>query len=319
MLVLSVVVILTLMSCGGDGNIVSEQNTNTLCQRVFECFPQMSLLFSSGELCSSIRGIMEGNVGTEQYPLLNKSTLGCLSKAKNCSEMNICIKGTEELASHCKEKGHICVGDTYVECKGQGMIDIMQDCKQIGLKCIQVDDHARCSIGECDKAKVYPYCDGDNLIDCDKGIIETKSCPFSLGISCKQSNGEAICKLYGGGKCLGDQGEAECKGTEGDCGGDFQPHCEGDRFVSCRKGKIALLDCPSLYSGFTCIYNEKNKNMPCGFKTDQCEITKDNCIDNDTLAYCFFGKIETIDCLSLGYSKCIKSESPKKTVGLCIK
>lgn len=186
-----------------------------------------------------------------------------------------------------------CDGDVFTGCGDEVQVTI--DCGRFGLSC---DPAANCV------AKAAVPCDGSEratcsangeLQFCDDDFMREAPCQ-SLGFSCVDG------KCTGGGVACAEQssGAEELVDLVGTA-------CAGATLTACVAGSRAEVDCATYGPGFTC--QSLDGHFFCGLAAecvpaDNYASAQPATCDGNQLSFCNAGRLETLDCLALGFSGC---------------
>jgi hypothetical protein len=242
-------------------------------------------------------------IGARRNYYLNVMQARCLADARcGCEAMEHCLGYAFQsgLAPGCQSR---CDGEVFRGCgesvdlpEGYG---VSIDCARIGQRCqlsgICVDDVG----GACDDEP--PVCRaGARPLYCDDGALREGPDCAALGLGC--ANGE-------------------CVGTGADCGiGDFTLEeivafegisCQAGTLEACVAGKRASLACAEQGPGFDC--QSVDGVQFCGLASEclppdaggsQNSADPRATCDGTRLTFCNAGRLETLDCVDLGFSGC---------------
>jgi hypothetical protein len=225
------------------------------------------------------------------------------SKANGCAAVQECLGYTADLSGPC-EPG--CLGDVFSACDDQ--LKFTVNCGRLGLSCST--EHEECvkkPLGAaCDDETYTTSCEGgapkvclsvgetlgptcaDYDLTCGTGALSEEAACIGKGASCMEEVGSSTSIYF-------DQG-----GT-----------CSGDTLTTCVNGGEHALDCKSLATGFTC--QSTGTSSFCGLDA-ACDPNAglDATCDGDSVVVCNGGRVEKVDCKSLGFTGC----SPM--FGVCI-
>jgi len=195
-----------------------------------------------------------------------------------------------------------CAGDVSSIClesdDGELALALHADCSKIGLSCHEVLHCSDYDAMACNVAD-EPQCrDGQRPLYCENDMQREGPDCEALGLGCFE------------GKCQGTG--ATC--TDESFGGEEEvvPYdgvsCTGGTLEACVSGRLASLECSLQGPGFDC---QLVDGTPfCGLASD-CLPASDygpsptgpSC-DGTLLTFCNAGRLETIDCESLGFTGC---------------
>jgi hypothetical protein len=226
--------------------------------------------------------------------------LDCLAHSKcGCAAMGQCFGYDYATDSDCKAG---CTGDTFTACGSANDLPagarFTVDCQSVGLRC---DPVALCIDGAptvCDPPLSSDRCNADGQLEyCDSdGLLRHgPSCP-ELGLNCTASG----CVGQGASCTNTNSGEPEDVVLEG-------LGCAGTTLSACVNGKQASVDCRTKGPGFSC--QHVADAYFCGLAAECTPPTPagldaaSRC-DGSVLEFCNAGRLEHVDCLSLGFTGC---------------
>jgi hypothetical protein len=171
------------------------------------------------------------------------------------------------------------------------------DCNSVGLAC---DTTALCVDGPttaCDSATFVAGCTADGRPEfCDDGVVWHGQTCDALGLSCV------------GGACVGKGADCETFLGDGEVIEFDGVGCAGDTLEACVGGKSATLDCTTQGPGFGC--QEQDGAFFCGLASECVPAAEGfdssfaaSC-DGSVLTFCNAGRIEHVECTSLGFTGC---------------
>jgi hypothetical protein len=228
----------------------------------------------------------------------------CIDQKRNgCQAIRDCMGVQADLTGPCSDS---CMGNVSVGCDDQLKVGV--DCAFYGDIC-----HAGTTSGGGSTATCAPA-DG---VACDTSSFTRRCSAGDRVISCSNrfERMGPSCSAYGL-TCNGNQ----CAGTEGACqavsGSATQiifeaQSCEGTRLVACAGGGLTKLDCGLLVTGATCQAGDAAGGgvaAPafCGLAT-QCVpgVAPAIACEGDSVTMCNGGRIDKIDCKTMGFSTCV--------------
>ncbi len=243
-----------------------------------------------------------------------KIVLGCLKKAKNCSDVEKC-EGIKNLTETCNGNYQAnCDGNIAKSCNIFGKV-VEMDCRFMdytGYSKCKVhtslsdwnngDNEATCEIdyGKCDDNTYKPECIDGKLAICNNGRVVKTDCEFVAGAG-------ATCKNMK----MGTESFAFCfpPETAENCDEDtYKIHCDGTKIMTCLAGKVAYQDCKVNYGDdYTCnIALDGDDN--CVHKSVSESWQQDAYCDGNILKYTVNGVVKDYDCVANGYAECADSE-----------
>ena len=231
----------------------------------------------------------------------------CLaSHGGGCDAVVDCLATEIDLLGPCAPA---CNGTVAVGCDDQ--LRFRQDCAKWG---------ATCSAGECeDSAPATPACSHSSFQSrCDNGAPVICSGDFEeSGPRCADYQGlECADTGYGVMACVGTGSQCQPAMTNSmNIIVDDGLACVGTSLDACVNGKRHVLDCNALMPGLTC-QTVSGEQPPafCGIASEcvpEAEYWKETC-DGDSVVFCNAGRIEKVDCKSLGFSGCLAGK------GVCV-
>jgi hypothetical protein len=252
---------------------------------VGSCIPDDGVARSGGHIWAE-------HLGAPLFHYRLGAQLDCLANAAcGCAAVEQCLGVTYGVAPEagCATQ---CDGDLLTGCEDGQQLTV--NCGHLGQSC---DTSLNC-VSEPAQA-----CDGTNgptctaegeVLYCSRGILRKTPCQ-SLGFSCL--NGECV----GEGSACADSPDAaqlEIVGTG----------CSGDTLQACLGRHTTTLDCTTQGPGFGC--QAAGGVFFCGLAADctppnesGLPATPASC-DGSVLSFCNAGRLEHVDCTSLGFSGC---------------
>jgi hypothetical protein len=287
-----------------------------VCARMSACLGTSAETF--GGNCEAFWDALQvaalGGLGTEDRVFVTK--MDCITDAADCTAMKACFQATPAQAAVCSGaiQGPACSDDVLVDC---GATRGATDCAAAGQHCIAGASPPNCGIEACD-ASTAPSCDGDLLVACAAGALQSTNCTRFLSASCaSSSSGSATCTTQVGDACGVVGGTAQCVGSGAPCDATtFQTVCDGTAVVGCSGGKIARVDCAELGPESTCTSNG-NGTFFCGAAGTQCTSSTAESCNGSVLTYCWFGTVATLDCKQYGLSGCATTMQGALTWARC--
>lgn len=252
---------------------------------VGSCIPDDGVARNAGHIWGE-------HLGSPLFHYRLGAQLDCLANAAcGCAAVEQCLGVTYSVAPEagCATQ---CDGDLLTGCEDGQRITV--NCGYLGQSCDVslncVSEPARA----CDESE-EPTCTAEGeVLYCSRGILRETPCQ-SLGFSCV--NGECV----GEGSACDDFPEAaelEIVGTS----------CSGDTLQACLGRHATTLDCTTQGPGFGC--QALGGAFFCGLAADcvppneaGVPATPASC-DGTVLSFCNAGRLEQVDCTSLGFSGC---------------
>jgi hypothetical protein len=241
--------------------------------------------------------------------------LSCLANANcGCAAVAECLgfPGVTPITS-CSPG---CSGSTFTACgPDYDVTDGYQasiDCSRFGLVCDAIAGCADEPVQTCDGATFAATCEPDSRpIFCDNGaksqdyLVRGPNCN-ALGLDCS------------GGRCVG-RGTTCTNQTYGDFDGvEYEGvSCSGSQLTACVGGRTTTVDCATLGPGFTC--QSSGSASFCGLASECMPANNSSHSSSNptscsgtVLTFCNAGRLEHIDCTSLGFTGCEVDSSVAK-------
>jgi hypothetical protein len=226
---------------------------------------------------------------------INERTQCFNTKTNGCEAVKECLGVSADLTGPCEPS---CSGDVFSACDDS--LKFTFNCARIGLSCSAEER-------ECVKEPLGAACDYDTyMTSCENGA--PKVCTAA---------GEALgptCSDYGLTCAIGALSEeAACVGAGASCmeqiGSSTSIYldqggtCAGDILTTCVNGGEHALDCKSLAQGFTCQTGAASSFCGLEAACDPGSETDATC-EGDSVVVCNAGRVEKVDCKSLGFTGC---------------
>ena len=189
-----------------------------------------------------------------------------------------------------------CDGDTAVFC-GDGL-QARWDCGKYSGSC----EGGLCSYPDlplCDEGANQPSCDAEGRPSfCDDWLHVGLDCA-AFGLACEESF----------------TGRTGCTGVGTDCSGENNVYysinthgtsCQDDTMVTCQGGKEAEVSCPCFGQNHAC--QLVNGEAFCGVASECDPATFSKTCNGTSVVFCNAGKIESLDCVDLGFTECVPDE-----------
>jgi hypothetical protein len=227
----------------------------------------------------------------------------CLASAKcGCDAVKACLGYDLRLGTN-KEVCKPCTGSVATLCETTSDDQILHftwDCSAVGFACDELAGCAATTATACDSTSFAPACDSMGRPElCLTGL---SSDAISYGPACGK-----LGLTCAGGQCVGSG--AACSGGEAGPEGEVQPlgiACAGPQLDACVGGKRQLIDCAAISPGFSC--ESYAGHFFCGLGSGCLPGNEPGAVANtcegDTVVLCNAGRVERIDCSSLGFSGC---------------
>lgn len=231
--------------------------------------------------------------------------VACLAaKANGCQAVADCLGITATFEGSCSSP-YACHGNVLQVCDDN--LEFRADCTKLG-------GSARCdpSVGcvPCDGAQTAPSCDNETFTDhcedgravrCDDGFVVRGLRCADLGLECQPDSFGDFVGCYGKG--------AECQTNWGGDGLLVGTGCAGSVLEACVGERSHSLDCGEIAAGFSCqsVAAGGETSYFCGLAAEcdgAANPPADPTCDGNSVVLCNAGRIEKIDCLSLGFTGC---------------
>jgi hypothetical protein len=226
----------------------------------------------------------------QNYPVENVSCFK--DKANGCQAVQDCLGATfEPAAAACAP---MCNGNVFTVCADG--VKITADCAKFGGTCSTTEQN-------CVIEPLGPTCDSSTFMDgCQNGAPlvctdrETKGPDCAkYGLTCGEGG-------LGGVACIGSGPMCNVQGTSSlSINFDEGIACNGAKLRACVNGFEHELDCATLGTGFTCQTGASGSF--CGLAAE-CEPGADATCEGNSVVVCNAGKIEKVDCTTLGFTGC---------------
>jgi hypothetical protein len=241
--------------------------------------------------------------GESVLRLLQPSIVACLgTKSNGCKAVTECAGISYEQLAGCAAR---CDGKTAEYCSGS--VHVRIDCAKLGLECVVGARLPTCvaTTTPCDPQTYASVCEGDRPTMCYDGFKDVGRPCADIGLTCGGTDAGS-----GVGRCRGSLGACNAV-IDGRLGATYTPvACEGGKLKGCVNAGLALFDCAQAAPGFTCQTAAGPGGAPayCGTATecappDPWTKQPASC-DGTSVVFCNGGKIEKVDCRSLGFARC---------------
>jgi hypothetical protein len=246
--------------------------------------------------------LWSANIGARRNYYLNVVQARCLADARcGCAAVEHCLgyQVLTGLAAGCQSS---CEGERFTAC-GAG-VDLPEgsgfgiDCARVGQRC-QLSGICVDGVGSSCDGSEPPVCrPGARPLYCDDDALREGPDCAALGLGCADGHCEGT-----GAACTNEQrAREEIVAFEG-------ISCQAGTLEACVAGKRASLACAEQGPGFDCQLVE---GVPfCGLASEclpaevggSYNYPTPSC-DGTRLSFCNAGRLETLDCASLGFSGC---------------
>ncbi len=222
----------------------------------------------------------------EQINTFTSEQIACLAGARECAAVRACVGMTTTPDRTCTS-GSRCTSETTWERCVEGMrqtIECARYYQSVGDRCITGASRSDCGGDTCNDGDP-PRCEGTHVVRCDSGITEDVDCA-RLGLSCVVSASGPICA-----------GE-----DDPTCTTERASRCDGDTLRVCRAGRDVGRRCDAIVGGLECF--ESGGASYCGLGT-ACEPSAPGSCDGTNMTFCAGGEMRTVDCTTLGFTRCV--------------
>ena len=246
--------------------------------------------------------LWNANIASRRDFFLNVTQAQCLADANcGCAAVTHCL-GLDVTSTAALDCVPSCDGDVYTLC-GAGLdappgYALSLDCGKIGQSCDVVAECVDDVIVSCDGSEPATCRDGARPLYCDDGALREGPDCDGLGLGCL---------------------DGKCQGTGATCVNTTSSReevvvydgvsCQDGVLDACVDGKQASFTCAEQGPGFTC---QSVMGVPfCGLASD-CLPARDGspseanppACDGNSVTFCNAGRLDEIDCLSLGFTGC---------------
>jgi hypothetical protein len=234
-------------------------------------------------------------------PFRTAAVYACLaSKTNGCAAVTECLGLEYGTDGGCGSDAS-CNGAVYQECSGASF-RLSVDCARLGLECKPFPGAYCGTAAETACSGSAGTCEAMTAVACIDGVMRR-------GLDCA--------KL--GAQCGGIT--PTCRGTGGACTGTSNDdamtarwegiRCENGKLVGCLQGGLSTLDCATSAVGFTCFDAPGGPATATAYCGSAAECTPRSpwdkvaaTCDGTSVVMCNGGKIEKLDCKSLGFTGC---------------
>jgi hypothetical protein len=246
--------------------------------------------------------LWSSNLSSARIYFKSATQLSCLANADcGCAGADHCLGWNTSTTSASCNPG--CSGTTFTACgAASGLPDgteVTIDCSKIGQIC---DANLACAeqpTVTCDSATYAASCDLDGRpLYCYDGVVQRGPNCAALGLNCSLG----LC-VGRGATCINQSySQPESVVFEG-------TSCSGDTMTACVNGHVTTVSCSTMGPGFSC--QTVGTQYFCGLASEcapadnyAASKTHPASCSGSTLTYCNAGRLEHIDCTSLGFSGC---------------
>jgi hypothetical protein len=243
-------------------------------------------------------------------PYRSRAVLECLAtKTNGCAAVTDCLGLRYSGDGGCGDAS--CTDNVYSECSGADF-RLTVDCTKTGRTCI-AKPGAYCAANgevECAEDTTAGLCDGTTPVACVDGLLVRGRDCAQYGATC-----EVLYTYQTGGSMTG------CKGAAGACTGTSNDdaltarwegvRCENGKLVGCLENGLATLDCAESALGFTCFDAPDGGSTSAAYCGTAAECSPKSpwakvaaTCEGTSVVMCNGGKIEKVDCTSLGFTGC---------------
>ncbi|MRG93861.1 hypothetical protein [Polyangium spumosum] len=232
--------------------------------------------------------------GTPDELALTNYTQCFAEKANGCQAVEECLGVKIDLSGPCMPT---CTGDVLKVCDDQLAFTV--DCSKVGTTCSEAEGNcvgAAMPGPTCDPGSFQASCQDGAPRVCNGSEVSGPVCA-DYGLTCKDAPFGGVACLGTGATCQTDLvGPLEINYDKGLA-------CDGTALRACVNGGEHAIECGTLVTGFTC--QTMGVANFCGL-ANECDPTpgNDTTCEGDSVVICNAGKIEKIDCKSLGFTSC---------------
>jgi hypothetical protein len=228
-----------------------------------------------------------------------RAFVDCLdARHTGCRALSECMAMTVAMGPNLT----LCDGNVAQTSLGERTVRV--DCSRLGKQCIVVGALADCidaASEVCDEdAGRAAHCSADGRPSyCHGGRVASGLPCHTLGLECVGDEASGTFCAASAGACTSDaSGRPLVVSYEG-------RRCVGDRLEACVGGGVTTVDCGTMVTGAAC-QSREDAGAFCGFGTD-CTPGKaaaTSC-DGDSVVVCNGGRIERVDCRTMGFTSCV--------------
>jgi hypothetical protein len=228
----------------------------------------------------------------------------CLASAKGgCDAVKTCLGW--DLKYGTKAGCQACAGTVATLCETEASgqtLRLSTDCAAVGMVCDALAGCSEAPTTACVSTIFTPACDG-------AGRPESCVNGFTSDAVLLQSECGKLALSCAGGQCVGSG--AVCAGGEAGPEGQLAPFglaCAGTQLDACVAGHHQTIDCAAQGPGFSC--QTFAGDSFCGLASECVPgnepgaVGANKCEDSKTLVLCNAGRIDRVDCQSLGFTAC---------------
>lgn len=218
----------------------------------------------------------------------------CLADATDgCAAVSRCTTVAFDVDPNCVPGCH---NDVFTACGGDGKALTIR-CPN-GWSCAPDGETCRVDGAEpCDYDTFVPRCDDGRPVTCGGDVSRIGARCAHAGLTCAAD--------ADGARCIGE-GEA-CDGAHGDWfeGTWMRGTCVDDDILrTCANGRVHLQTCGALAPGFRCQTAAGGDFCGLGGECPPYDYEDAPTCEGTVLSVCNAGKIEAIDCTTLGFTRC---------------
>jgi hypothetical protein len=242
----------------------------------------------------------------------------CIAEAgQGCGALDTCLGWAIEEKPGCTP-GRACTGSRFTDCievEGLGTFEWRIDCAALGLECNTAIVCARAPAVGCELMGYVQSCENNVPQRCavdaegppESGVVYAGPDCTSLGLECVAASPGSDEPVL-----------AACTGSGAACESGWDEFstgiaCAGNMLEACVNGRRHDFDCTTTGPGFTC---QTYQGVPfCGLASECLPGNVDTDIfsqqgdpepacDGTSIVFCNAGRLERIDCTSLGFTGC---------------
>jgi hypothetical protein len=307
----------------GSGEPGEELETALLCLKLRACFADPRplsaciLLEASGNTSVSPllrpQRIENGEphelvYGVDWWERFVTARRDCIERETTCAEVQLCGNSDVDgdgAPDACDLEGDPprCRTDRLQGCYGEALsaFEYEIDCALPGLGCLpNAEAGAACGIEGCIVGPPDPVCDGEALVACQDGVMQTTQCG-QMGRTCGPNADGTIACVGRGEACDEDPLDSE------DWVYPMAPAaCDGAVATFCDNGAMTTIDCAATAMARSCTEGAPGGCTPTGPDCDPRTYVGE--CDGTMVPYCADGYEVKIDCAESGWTTCATVE-----------
>ncbi|MBK8996260.1 MAG: hypothetical protein IPM35_11010 [Myxococcales bacterium] len=220
----------------------------------------------------------------------NPSSIACVAARNDaCAAVRDCLGLESDSGGPCEPS---CSGSVLQACDDS--LRFRLDCAKRNMQCSSSEGCIPCHPGPACNKDTEDRCDGQVPVNCRDGHETPMADCGLLGLGCGIDE-------YGSARCAGKNGQcAANKGGEASI--EAGVSCSGTKLTACVNDGLFEIDCGDVALGFGC--QTLGQASFCGLAAECDPSLADPSCDGDALVMCNAGKLEKVDCASLGFAGC---------------